>query len=134
MMTCSPVVITSDVSVKEVKETFEKHHVRHLPVVNDEGSLVGIISQTDLNRLIFGSFMPGDSKYDDSMMDMLTMDDIMIRKPVTMSPSQSLNEVIAVFTDGGFHAVPVVEGGNLVGILSVVDVLKHLYQKVEGNR
>lgn len=134
MMTCSPVVITSDVSVKEVKETFEKHHVRHLPVVNDEGSLVGIISQTDLNRLIFGSFMPGDSKYDDSMMDMLTLDDIMIRKPVTMSPSQSLNEVIAVFTDGGFHAVPVVEGGNLVGILSVVDVLKHLYQKVEGNR
>ena len=134
MMTCSPVVITSDVSVKEVKETFEKHHVRHLPVVDDLGSLVGIISQTDLNRLIFGSFMPGDSKYDDSMMDMLTMDDIMIRKPVTMSPSQSLNEVIAVFTDGGFHAVPVVEGGNLVGILSVVDVLKHLYQKVEGNR
>lgn len=134
MMTCSPVVITSDVSVKEVKETFEKHHVRHLPVVNDEGTLVGIISQTDLNRLIFGSFMPGDSKYDDSMMDMLTLDDIMIRQPVTMAPDQSLEEVIAVFTDGGFHAVPVVEGGNLVGILSVVDVLKHLYQKVEGNR
>jgi CBS domain-containing protein len=134
MMTCSPVVITSDVSVKEVKETFEKHHVRHLPVVDDEGSLVGIISQTDLNRLIFGAFMPGDSKYDDSMMDMLTLDDIMIRQPVTMAPDQSLEDVVAVFTDGGFHAVPVVEGGNLVGILSVVDVLKHLYQKVEEIR
>lgn len=133
MMTRFPKVITGDVSVKEVKESFERNKVRHLPVVGENGELVGIISQTDLNRLVFGAFMPGDSKYDDSMMDMLTLDDIMIRNPVSMSPSQTLEECIEVFTIGGFHAVPIVDEGELVGVLSVVDVLKHMYEKLNDN-
>jgi CBS domain-containing protein len=133
MMTRFPRVITSDISVKEVKESFERNKVRHLPVVGEHGELAGIISQTDLNRLVFGAFMPGDSKYDESMIDMLTLDDIMIRNPVSMSPHQTLEECIEVFTIGGFHAVPVVEDGELVGILSVVDVLKHMYEKLRNN-
>jgi CBS domain-containing protein len=133
MMTRFPKVITPDVSVKEVKEIFERNKVRHLPVVGENGELVGIISQTDLNRLVFGAFMPGESKYDDSMMEMLTLDDIMIRNPVSMTPYQTLEECIEVFTIGGFHAVPVVDEGELVGILSVVDVLKHMYEKLKDN-
>jgi CBS domain-containing protein len=128
MMTRLPIVITGNISIAEVKNSFEKHHVRHLPVVGDMGELIGIISKTDLNRLIFGAFVPGDSKYDDSMLEMLTLDDIMIRQPVTLPPTASLEEAIAAFTDGGFHAVPVIEGTELVGILSVVDVLRHMYE------
>lgn len=131
MMTRFPKVIAGDVSVKEVNEIFERNNVRHLPVVGEQGELLGIISQTDLNRLVFGSFMPGDSKYDESMMNMLTLDDVMIRNPVSMSPQQTLEECIDVFTIGGFHAVPVVEDGELVGILNVVDVLKHMYEKIK---
>jgi len=130
MMTRFPIVITSDVSVREVKDSFERNKVRHLPVVDELGELVGIISKTDLNRLIFGAFIPGDSKYDDSMLEMLKLDDIMIRKPITLSPGSSLEDAIAAFTEGGFHAVPVTEGEELVGILSVVDVLKHMYEKL----
>jgi CBS domain-containing protein len=130
MMTRFPIVITSEVSIKEVKESFERNKVRHLPVVSEIGELVGIISKTDLNRLIFGAFLPGDSKYDDSMLEMLKLDDIMIRKPITLTPTSSLESAIAAFSDGGFHAMPVTEGEELVGILSVVDVLKYMYEKL----
>lgn len=130
MMTRFPIVITKDVSIKEVKNSFERNKVRHLPVVGEMGELVGIISKTDLNRLIFGAFVPGDSRYDDSMMDMLTLDDIMIRQPVALKPSDTLEDCIAAFTEGGFHAAPVVDGEELVGILSVVDVLKIMYEKL----
>ena len=132
MMTLQPIVIKENISVRDIHRTFEKHQIRHLPVVGHGGELVGIVSKTDLNRLIFGSFMPGDNKFDDAMMDMLSLEDVIVSEPVSLSPESTLEDAVAAFSEGGFHAVPVVQDGNLVGILSVVDVLKSMYEKLKS--
>jgi CBS domain-containing protein len=130
VMTKTPITIASNAAVWEVKAIFEENKIRHLPVLDENGSMEGIISQTDLNRLTFGKFMPGDESFDNAMLDMLTLDDIMIKNPVCVEPETTLDLLIDIFTKGGFHAVPVVEAGELMGIVSTTDLLKYLFAEV----
>ena len=130
VMTKSPFTILSTAEVREVRAMFEDNNIRHLPVLDENGSLEGIISQTDLNRLTFGKWMPGNESFDDAMLDMLTLDDIMIKNPVCVEPETTLDLLIDIFTKGGFHAVPVVVAGELKGIVSTTDVLNFLFKEV----
>lgn len=130
VMTKSPFTISSTAEIREVKAMFEENNIRHLPVMDENGSMEGIISQTDLNRLTFGKLMPGNESFDDAMLDMLTLDDVMIKNPVSVEPETTIDFIIDIFTKGGFHAVPVVLNGELKGIVSTTDVLKYLFDEL----
>lgn len=129
IMTTSPYCVEDSVSVRQIKNMFEQYNIRHLPVLNENGDLVGIVSQTDLNRLTFGKFLPGDNSFDDAMLEMLSIDDIMIHQPICVEPYTSIDKLVDIFTVGGFHAVPVTENERLCGIISAVDLIRFLFKK-----
>jgi len=107
---------------------FDKYKVRHLPVL-DANKLVGIISLTDILRMSFGERF-GDSLYqkDEVIFEMLTIDQVMKHKPKTVTPENTVADAAEILAHEEFHALPVVKGDNLVGIVTTTDVIRFLLE------
>ena len=91
-------------------------HVRHVPVEDDEGRLVGLLSHRNLLRLVAGR---GTGK----LQEAVTVRDIMKADPLTVSPQTPTLEAIDLMREHGVGCLPVVEGGALVGIVTAHDFL-----------
>lgn len=126
IMTAS--VITIDKSrndLRDAKQIFRKEGIRHLPVT-DGGKLCGIISKNDINRLSFGALFDNQGDADEAVLEMLSLDQVMTANPKVVSTETSVKEVAEIFAKEDFHSLPVVEGGELKGIVTSTDVIKYL--------
>ncbi len=113
-------------SLHKAKEMFNNNHIRHLPVVSG-GKLVGILSLTDIMRLSFGSNFGDDQKdVDTAIFDMLAIGQIMKNDPKTVTSTTTIKETAETLTKEEFHALPVVDDGQLVGIVTTTDVIQYL--------
>ena len=116
-------------SLFKAKEIFDKHHLRHLPVVNGD-HLVGIISLTDIMRISFGSNFGDDQReVDTAIFEMLNIDQVMKHHPKTVESSTPIKEVAEILSKEEFHSLPVTNDGHLVGIVTTTDVIKYLLQQ-----
>ena len=121
IMTTDVITITSDTDVICAFEKLMKHKISSLPVV-DDGELVGIITATDLgHNLILDKYELGTS-----------VEEIMIKPVVTISPDDSLETAIKTMKDsvsssGILNQLPVVEDGKLVGIISDGDIIQEIF-------
>ena len=116
-------------SLYKVKDMLDHKHVRHLPVVSNK-NLVGIISLTDIMRISFGSnFGDDQSEADTAIFDMLSIDQIMKNNPRTVQSTQPIKEVAEILTTEEFHALPVMNDDQLVGIVTTTDVVKYLLKQ-----
>ena len=128
IMTAEVYKVNLSDSLHKVKDILEQKHVRHLPVVSNK-KLVGIISLTDILRISFGATFGDEQKSADSaIFDMLTLEQVMHHDPVTVHSKQAIKEVAEILTKEEFHALPVVDDGNLVGIVTTTDVIKYLLE------
>ena len=127
LMTTDLHKVTPDNPLKDAQKLFKENHIRHLPVVQ-EGKLVGIISLTDLQRLSFGDAF-GEEDTNASMVDMLTVGQVMKHKPVTVNVEDSIQTVAQILTEAEFHALPVLEGQKLVGIVTTTDIIRFLLEQ-----
>jgi CBS domain-containing protein len=91
-------------------------HIRHVPVENDEGQLVGLISHRSLLRLLTRGRGVSDS-------EPVTVRDIMRTDPVTVSSTTPTLEAIEIMRSHKFGCLPVVDNGRLVGIVTSYDFL-----------
>jgi acetoin utilization protein AcuB len=112
-MSRNPIAIEPEASIQEAIELMKEHSIRHLPVVDGEERLVGWVSDTDLR----GVFMA-------SMIEELTVGDVMIADPITVSSSDVLEQAALLITKHKIGGMPVLEDGKLVGIITVVDILE----------
>ncbi|MCU0575560.1 MAG: CBS domain-containing protein [Desulfobacterota bacterium] len=106
------ITITSKAGIKEALTVMKKHSVRHLPVV-DGDSLVGLVALGDLKQAILAS-----------MIEQLKVSDVMIREPYTVTRDTSLEKAAQVIYEKRIGCLPVVEDGEIVGIITVNDILK----------
>ena len=125
LMTGSPTTASLDTSLRVVLACMNKDGCRHVPVVKDE-LLVGIVSERDIRLALDSPVLdPGDSSTRIESLEQLTAGDCMTTAPVTVTPSTSAHEAADMLRLYKFGALPVVEDGRLVGILTTVDYLKH---------
>ncbi len=111
------------------EEMFKKHKIRHLPVL-ENGQIVGILSQTDLARISFVDNFGGDEgDVDTAVYNMLTLDQVMKQKPITIQTNQTIREAAEILSKNEFHALPVVEEGKLVGIVTTTDLINFLLEQ-----
>lgn len=125
LMTKEVISVAHTASLSTVRQLLMTHHIRHLPVLS-AGQVVGIISKSDFTRLTSGTFYATQQEADTAMMDMFTLEDIMIKNPVVISSELTIKDAADIFIAQDFHALPVVDNGQLTGILSVTDLLRHL--------
>ncbi|GAB2767021.1 hypothetical protein GCM10027275_06500 [Rhabdobacter roseus] len=110
----------------EVVDLFNKHKIRHVPVLNGQ-EVVGMISRTDINRLTFSALFDNQAGVDEAVLTMLTLEQVMTHKPRLIRADQTIRDVAEIFTQEEFHALPVTdEKGTLVGIVTTTDVMRYL--------
>ncbi len=119
-MTPAPRSIAPDASGDEAQELLRELGVRHLPVVED-GALVGILSDRDVRRAT------GRGRLELSLVRELMSPD-----PRTAPPDRSLSSVAAVLRDERISALPIVEGDELKGIATTLDVAVACARALQG--
>jgi CBS domain-containing protein len=102
--------------VSDVIRLMDEKNVGALPVV-DKGTLVGIVSERDYTQKVILKGRPSKET---------PVSDIITRKVLTVTPSDSVTECIRIMTEKCVRHLPVLEGTNLVGILSIGDVVNWL--------
>jgi acetoin utilization protein AcuB len=111
-MTADVVTAAQEASIQEALKLMRKHSIRHLPVVNDERELLGWVSDADLRGLLIPS-----------MLEELTLADVMIKDPHTAPPDMALEDAARLILEKRIGGLPIVEGRKLLGIITVVDIL-----------
>ncbi len=132
LMTIDVVTVRADDTLKEAARRMIRHRVSGLPVVDDHGKLVGIVTEGDflareMNRdhpeppgLLSALF--GAEEYHD---EAVTVGEVMAKSVVTVSRDSSLSEAARMMAGHGVKRLPVVDGdGMLLGILSRADVVE----------
>lgn len=130
MIMTSPVItLKKSDSLEKAEHIFKKHHIRHIPIVTDK-VIVGMLSYTDLLRLSFADYTDDFSDDADALVyNMFTIKQIMKRKIVSVSTSNSIKEVAEILAREEFHALPVVDNNKLVGIVTTTDLIKYLLKQ-----
>ena len=112
------VVMTPEMDLYEAMRLLLSKRFSGAPVVDEAGVLVGVLSEKDCLRVLAGEVVLEGLPEG-------RVADYMSRDPVTVSPSTSLFDIVALFLDRHFRRLPVVEkGGRLVGQISRRDVLR----------
>lgn len=121
-------VFTADVdrdTLFDVKDLILSKNLRHVPVVRGK-KLVGIISKTDIDRLIFSRVFEGEEDADEAVLEMLKIEQVMTHNPKVVSPDTTVREVAEILAHEEFHALPVTDNNKLVGIVTTTDVIKYM--------
>ena len=112
-------------SIQMAKDIMEQHGFRHLPVTRGE-DLAGIISLTDIKRISFGANYGQEGEVDKAIFESLSLDQVMAHNPTAINPSTTIKEAAEVISSNEFHALPVVEGNELKGIVTSTDLINYL--------
>jgi len=111
-MTTELVTINKEASIQEALAIMKRQSIRHLPVVDTERILLGWVTDADLRGVLIAS-----------MLEELTLEDVMVRKPYVVHPDMPLDEAAHIILEKRIGGLPVVEKGKLVGVITVVDIL-----------
>jgi CBS domain-containing protein len=123
IMTTDPATVGPDAAVADAKTMLESDNMHHLPVV-DEGKLIGIVSSSDLLKI--DSLANGSGSLAE-----ITVNRIMTSDPVVLESQANLRDAAKILSDGGFHALPVVDPDHsLVGIVTSSDLIEHLLHQI----
>jgi acetoin utilization protein AcuB len=129
-MTPDPFTLTEGDRVKTAVQHLLSAGIRHVPVLRD-GGLVGIVTDRDLRRALPSVEAGASPEKYQSFMERTTMRDIMTADPVTCTPDTDLVDAVKIFVERKFGAIPVVDGDDLVAILTQIDVMRAFLEVLE---
>ena len=122
LMTAIPFTVATDTPLRHVIEVMKTEACRQLPVL-ENGELVGIITDRDV-RLVMNSPMVLHGRWqDEELLDRVDAGSCMTANPLTVSPDTPAYEAAHILSLYKFGALPVVDKGILVGIITVTDFL-----------
>lgn len=116
--------VRPDDDLATVLELMEQHHVRHIPVVEDEENLVGLVSHRDLLRHSMIEQADVPSFVEDAMLEKVRVGEVMTTDPESVTPDTPLAEAARLMYENKYGCLPVVEGMRLVGILTEADFVR----------
>ena len=131
VMTRELITVGSDMLVTQVDQIFKNQSFHHIPVVDENNHLVGIISKIDFERIKNGATLfrnPKIEKYNEVLFQTLLVKDIMTASVVCFKPTDSVRLAYMVFKENKFRAVPVLEKEKLVGIVTPLDILDYFFE------
>jgi CBS domain-containing protein len=121
LMNMSVITIGKDEDIYEAMRMMALNNITGLPVVDDEGTLVGIITEKDVLVLLCNSL-------EDTTIHRPVgkVGDFMTRNVVCFEPQDRLRDIAECLSINSFRRVPILDKGKLVGIISRRDVIRHI--------
>ena len=141
IMTTEVLTVSPETSIAELSKILENRKIGGVPVVDQGGRLVGVITQNDLverardlelppaiNILDFHVYLQIPSHLFHRVEKMLgtTVGDCMTANPVTVTPDARLAQIAGLMAKQQVHTIPVLEGGKLVGVIGKMDLIRAL--------
>lgn len=127
VMTREVMFIRPDDTMQKVAEIFGSKSFHHLPVVDDEGKIVGVVSSTDFHMLEdhFTLFKKREAvSLNTAIMRSMLVSEVMSTKLATIAPTDTLESAVGIFRENLFHALPVVDNKKkLLGIITPFDIM-----------
>ncbi|MEW6499665.1 MAG: CBS domain-containing protein, partial [Cyanobacteriota bacterium] len=140
VMSRDPIVVRPETLLNEAIQILAERHISGLPVVDDVGKLVGIISETDLMWQETGVTPPAYIMFLDSVIYLKnpatyerdlhkalgqTVGEVMSKNPITISPDKTLREAATIMHDRSVHRLPVLDSTDqVIGILTRGDIIR----------
>jgi CBS domain-containing protein/mannitol/fructose-specific phosphotransferase system IIA component (Ntr-type) len=131
MMNDRPITTRPGVPLRDAAREMVRTRVSALPVVDDNGLLLGMLSSKDLVRDLLGTYLQGGTRHTPARpttgpSTRRTVKDVMTRHVLCVSPDQPLAEVASLMSNKDVERVPVVVDGRLVGFLTRGDIVRRL--------
>lgn len=124
MMHTDVVTVSPKTSLAHAQRLMQDHRIRHLPVVSGQGLLVGLLTDRDLRNALPSqatALLTGEVSY---QLDTTPVETCMTRHVVVIHPQTPIIDGALQLLEGPFGCLPVVESGQLVGIITEIDLLR----------
>lgn len=130
IMNTDVVTLHESATVNDAVRKMRSHKVRHLPIINDAHEVVGIVTDHDLKNALPSCLReePNSVVYDSPVTD------IMIKNPIIGHPLDFVEEVAMTFYENKISCLPIVSGGQLIGIVTTTDVLYRYLELTGANQ
>ncbi len=129
IMTKDVITLSSVDDLMTAEKLFKENNIRHIPVVSGK-EIVGMLSYTDLLRISFADAVDdSETDVDTVVYNMFTIDQVMAKNLVKVTKETTIKEVAEILAKKEFHALPVVEGNELVGIVTTTDLINYLLEQ-----
>jgi acetoin utilization protein AcuB len=132
VMSHPPITVEPSTLLLDAALTLRASAIRHLPVVAD-GILAGLLTDRDIQRCAPSRLIPIDEEGYNAVFADTTVNRVMTRDPLTVSPDTPLVAAIGMMQQSRFGCLPVVENGTLVGILTRSDLVDALQRLLSGS-
>ena len=113
--------INSSASVQDTVNKLAEYNIGAMPVVNSDGGVVGVVSERDISRFL------SIEKFDLNK----KVSEIMSKNTISCDLTISVSELMETMTNKKIRHMPIIDQNNLVGIVSIGDVVNHIIQKYE---
>lgn len=139
IMTTDIVAVKKETSIRELAELFTARRIGSIPVVDDDGNLIGIVSESDLieqdksfhiptviSLFDWIIYLESEKKFEKELKKMTgqTVGDIYTEEVDTISPDTPISVIADKMSNQKIHSLPVVEGKKILGIVSRIDVIR----------
>lgn len=105
-------------------DLMKQERIRHIPVLDSDGALCGIVTQRDLFRGVLLRSLGYGSRAEQKLLESLSIKDAMHDEVVTVAPESTLHEAANLMLSNKIGCLPVVDGERLVGMISEADFVK----------
>jgi len=141
VMTREVITVTLETTLRELATILSEKHINGVPVVDDEGDLLGVVCESDLvnqNKplhiptvfVILDSVIPLENPWrmekEFKRLTATTVGEIYSKPAVTVKPDTDLSDVARIMSEKKIYTIPVVDRGKLVGVLGKADVIRSL--------
>ena len=133
VMTKNPIFIHPDMSINEVRSLMDKEKVGHLPVLNKNNDIVGLMTRKDLLKAGPSPATSLDMYEISYLLSKMTAKDVMEKAVVTVGENEGVEEAARIMADNGIGCLPVLRGKLLVGIITDTDLF-HVFLNAFGAR
>ncbi len=125
-MTTEVVTVGPETGILEAHSLLARNKIRHLPVIEENGFLVGVVTDRDIRSAMPSTILSEtEKKAEEKRLEAVKVRDIMTVNPVTVSPTQTLEDALVLMQNVKVGAFPVVDQeGKLKGIVSVRDLMR----------
>lgn len=143
IMSTNLITMKPEADIRELAEVLVINKISGVPVVDEDGILVGVVSQSDLVAQNKNPRAPSAVTLFDWVIYLESMDrlkaeldkmagstvgEIMTRKVITVAPETMLEELATIMSEKNVHTLPVVDKGKLVGVIGKLDIVRSLLQ------
>jgi acetoin utilization protein AcuB len=132
-MTGQPVTLHDDDLLREAVELVMMRRVRHIPVLDQKGRLVGIVTDRDIKRTLPSPLSSAAREEYEAILETTPLSRVMTPKPLTVEAESDVADAVQILVDSRIGGLPVVDRGALVGIFTERDALQGYLELLRGS-